>query len=554
MDIQRLVLSIALVLVLLLLWQAWQQDYGTPPQRAERQEPTAVSTAPAATSEPAADVPPAPTAATTQGSPAVGATAQPAGRVVHVRTDVLDVQIDPRGGVVRQADLPEYPVSTELPQDPFRLLYETPAILYIAQSGLLGAKGAPDHNAQLTPEAWDYTLPAGDDELQVRLRWQGADGVAVVKTFTFHRGAYLVDVDYDLDNGSPRPWSVRMYAQLQRTEAQKSRQTQFIYTYTGGAISTPEERYDKITFSEMADKPLKRDAKGGWVAMVQHYFISAWIPSQAATNHYYTRVVDGPHYIIGLMTPTIRLEAGSHGHLGSRLFMGPKLQDRLAKIAPALDLTADYGPLWFIAQPLFQGLKLIHHLVGNWGWAIIILTILIKLAFYKLSATSYRSMAKMRRVQPRMAALKERYGGDRQKMNQALMELYKKEKINPLGGCLPVVVQIPVFISLYWVLLETVQLRQAPFMFWINDLSIKDPYFVLPILMGITMLVQTKLNPTPMDPMQAKVMMLMPLFFTVFFAFFPSGLVLYWIVNNLLSISQQWYITHKIVDSPEAPA
>ena len=317
-------------------------------------------------------------------------------------------------------------------------------------------------------------------------------------------------------------------------------------TNANAAVSSPDKRYEKIPFDDMAQQDISRDVPGGWAAMIQHYFISAWIPPRDATNHFYTKALPGERYLVGLAGPTREVAPGSVADLGLELYMGPKNQDRLAQIADGLDLTVDYGWLWFIAQPLFWLLKWLHKLVGNWGWAIVLVTVLIKLAFYHLSATSYRSMANMRRMAPRLQSLKERYGDDKQRLNQAMMELYKKEKINPLGGCLPILVQIPVFIALYWVLLESVEMRQAPFILWIEDLSIKDPYFVLPLIMGVSMYIQQKLNPAPPDPMQAKIMMSLPFVFTIFFAFFPSGLVLYWVVNNILSISQQWYITRKI--------
>ena len=316
--------------------------------------------------------------------------------------------------------------------------------------------------------------------------------------------------------------------------------------YTGGAISSPEKRYEKITFDAMTEQPLSRDVQGGWVAMIQHYFVSAWVPGQQESNHLYTKALPDERFIIGLVEPTVQVPPGATGTLDAELYMGPKDQTRLEQIATGLDLTVDYGWLWFIAQPLFWLLKWFHHLVGNWGVAIILVTLLIKLAFYKLSATSYRSMANMRRMAPKMQDLKQRYAGDREKLNHAMMELYKKEKINPLGGCLPIVVQIPVFIALYWMLLESVELRQAPFFLWIHDLSVMDPYYVLPLLMGVSMFIQQRLNPAPPDPIQAKVMMALPFVFTVFFAFFPAGLVLYWFVNNLISIAQQWFITRRI--------
>ncbi len=327
-----------------------------------------------------------------------------------------------------------------------------------------------------------------------------------------------------------------------------------VITYTGAVISTPEQRYEKISFDDIAKKELNQPVKDGWVAMIQHYFLGAWVPNPGETNDFYTRVVGGNRYMVGMRGAAQAVPAGATGDFRTRLYVGPKLQGVLADIAPNLQLTVDYGMLTIIAEPLFWLLKWIHNIVGNWGWSIIILTLLIKLAFYKLSETSYRSMANMRRLAPELTRLKELYGDDKQKMNEAMMGLYKKEKVNPLGGCLPILVQIPVFIALYWVLVESVQLRQAPFMFWIKDMSIPDPFYVLPLVMGVTMFVQQKLSPAPPDPIQAKVMMALPIVFTFMFLWFPSGLVLYWVVNNMLSIAQQWVITKRVESGADAAA
>jgi YidC/Oxa1 family membrane protein insertase len=384
-----------------------------------------------------------------------------------------------------------------------------------------------------------------EDELTVDLYWSH-DGIHVTKRFIFRRGSYQVEVQHLVQNRSGSSWSGREYRQLLRSPIGEDGTSRFLYTYTGGAIYSPEEKYEKISFDDMEEKKLSLDVSSGWVAMLQHYFIGAWVPTPAEKNHFYSNVLSGERYQIGAYSPLVNVASGSNHQFSSSLVVGPKLQDRLREIAPGLDLTVDYGWLTILAQPIFWLLNKLHSLIGNWGWAIIALTILIKLAFYRLSASSYRSMAHMRKMTPRMQALKERYGDDKQQLNQAMMDLYKKEKINPLGGCLPIVVQIPVFIALYWVLMEAVELRQAPFIFWINDLSIKDPFYVLPLIMGVSMFIQQKLNPAPPDPMQAKIMMSLPFVFTVFFAFFPAGLVLYWVTNNILSIAQQWYITRQI--------
>ena len=385
------------------------------------------------------------------------------------------------------------------------------------------------------------------DTLSVELVWQSPRGVKVTKRFSFTRGTYLINVEHRIENGSDENWAGREYRQLMRgVPGEGGVDSQFIYTYTGGAIYTPTEKYEKISFEEMEKNKLSLEVKGGWVGMLQHYFLGAWVPPAEETDHFYSNVLPGQRYVLGAYTPSVSLEPGASHTFSTRFVAGPKLQDELEAIAPGLDLTVDYGWLTVLAKPIFWLLKSIHGVVLNWGWAIIILTLIIKLVFFKLSETSYKSMANMRKMTPRIQALKDRYGDDKQRLNQAMMEMYKKEKINPLGGCLPILVQIPVFIALYWVLLESVELRQAPWILWLKDLSIKDPYYVLPVIMGISMFVQQKLNPAPPDPMQAKIMMSLPFVFTVFFAFFPSGLVLYWVTNNILSIAQQWYITRQI--------
>jgi YidC/Oxa1 family membrane protein insertase len=423
-------------------------------------------------------------------------------------------------------------------------MQENESNTFIAQSGLLSSQEAPDHHAVYGAEQGEYRLAGNANELKVRLNWTGSAGVTVTKVYTFTRGSYVVGVEYQINNASAADWQGRAYHQLQRSR--QERESALIYTYTGGVLYSAESKYEKISFDDMDKEVLSRDTKGGWAAMIQHYFVGAWLPDASQLNHYYSKALDKKNYVIGMVTPEFAVPAGKSMNINGRLYVGPKEQDVLKDIAPGLELTVDYGWLTFLAKPLFWLLKHIEMLVHNWGWAIILLTLLIKLAFYKLSETSYKSMANMRKVAPKLTALRERYGDDRQRMSQAMMELYKKEKINPLGGCLPILVQIPVFIALYWVLLESVEMRQADFMLWLNDLSSKDPYYVLPLIMGATMFIQQKLNPPPPDPIQAKVMMALPFIFTLFFAFFPAGLVLYWVANNFLSISQQWYITRKI--------
>ena len=549
MDNLRLLLFFTLAFILLLLWQAWEKDYGQPPEQ------TVSAEAPAGTPTPAAEVPGTPAKQTAPAGVQPVPSAAPVKAAsggsprIEVVTDLYTLQIDTRGGNVVDLLLNQYPVSLEEKEKKFQLLRPEPPNLFISQSGLIGSdKGdAPTHESRYRAKQTSYRMQEGKDRLVVELEWSNEAGVQVTKRFTFRRGTYLVTVSHEVKNGSGAAWSGREYRQLLRGKPSKREgDAKFIYTYTGGAIYSPEEKYEKIDFDDMEETPLSRDVKGGWIAMLQHYFLGAWIPPADETDHFYSNVLPGERYVLGAYTPAVTVPAGGSHTFSSGFLAGPKLQDELEKIAPGLELTVDYGWLTVIAKPIFWLMKQIHNVVGNWGWSIILLTLIIKLAFFKLSETSYRSMANMRKMTPRIQALKDRYGDDKQRLNQAMMELYKKEKINPLGGCLPILVQIPVFIALYWVLLEAVELRQAPFIFWIQDLSIKDPYFVLPVIMGVSMFIQQKLNPAPPDPMQAKLMMALPFVFTIFFAFFPAGLVLYWVTNNILSISQQWYITRQI--------
>jgi len=560
MDNVRVFLFLGLAMVIMLMYQAWEQDYGQPPVAQTTQATQSVPTAPSAVpgvpsvaGVPAGDVPSTAGSTNAELPPASPISAiqrtLASAQAVHVVTDVFDVEVNTRGGDIRRAYLRAYPVDVKHPDEPFRLMGDSGDLLYVAQSGLLpGADGGdlPNHHADYLVESSEYRLAEGQDSLQVSLFWEDGKGLSVEKRFTFYRASYLIDIEYVVNNGSDAPRTIRQYRQLQRTEPETGGITTGSNSYTGGVIFNREDKYEKVKFGDMADEPLSLDFDHGWAAMLQHYFVSAWIPQPDEVNHYYSKAVQGGRYILGLISPERAVAAGSSALFGTKIYIGPKDQYAMEAIAEGLELTVDYGILTVIAQPIYWLLEKIHSFVSNWGWSIILLTMVIKLAFYKLSEASYKSMANMRRMQPRITALKERFGDDKQRMQQAMMEMYKKEKINPLGGCLPILVQIPVFISLYWVLLESVELRQAPFIFWLNDLSKNDPYFVLPILMGISMFAQQKLNPTPPDPMQAKIMMALPLVFTFFFLFFPSGLVLYWLVNNLLSITQQYIITKRI--------
>lgn len=563
MDNIRLILILALAGVLFMIYSAWIEDYGPTsrplPVPADRQAQSGgapVSGASAPDMAAPADVPTVdalPSSTRLNGADATLAAITP----IRVETDVMIVEISRQGGTIENVWLKDYAVTAEQPENKFQLLKAQPPNLFIAQSGLQGQpqEQFPTHQALFTAPADAYTLAETQDELLVELRWRHAAGVEVTKSYRFQRGRYLIEARQEILNGSDQVITTRAYQQLQRTELNDPNKTKFVATYTGGVYYGPEVKYRKESFDDMAKHPLDERITGGWIAMIQHYFMAAWIPPEALPQTFYTKVIDQatgePRYIIGQYSDFIQLMPGASHGFSDQLFIGPKLADRLAEIAPGLQLAIDYGWLTILAEPIHWLLSLIHALVGNWGWAIILLTILIKLAFYKLSETSYKSMAHMRKLTPRMKALKDRYGDDKERLNQAMMELYKKEKINPLGGCLPILVQIPVFIALYWVLLESVELRHAPFILWLDNLTSPDPYYVLPLIMGVSMFVQQKLNPPPPDPMQEKIMMSLPVVFTVFFAFFPSGLVLYWTVNNLLSIAQQWYITRNIEQSEQ---
>lgn len=541
MDTLRFVLILSLAMVSFMLWEAWQRDYGAPAHAAARP----------------GDEVPAPPAATDSGVPALPSNsggpasgfdaprpAETERELITVETDVLRLKID-SGGAIVFAELLNYPVSLEEGANPVVLLDQSTSLFHVMQSGLIGTD-APSHEHQFSSPRKAYSLGENESVLKVPLSWVSEQGVVVSKVFELERGAYRIRLRHQVENRSGANWEGRQYAQIKRDDPSRAGRM-LLYTYTGAVLSGPEKRYDKISFDDMRDGPTKADIANGWAAMIQHYFLTAIIPSdQQATYHYYTQDFANGLYSIGHISPALRLAPGGQGELVGEVYVGPKLQADLAQLAEGLDLTVDYGWLWFLAKPLFWCLERLHGLTGNWGWSIILVTILLKLLFYHLSAAGYRSMANMRRVQPRLMALRDRYKEDRARLNQAMMQIYKEEKINPFGGCFPILIQIPVFIALYWVLLESVELRQADFILWLNDLSVKDPYFVLPVIMGVTMYIQQKLNPAPMDPLQEKVFKLLPLIFTVFFAFFPSGLVLYWVTNNILSIAQQWLIMKNL--------
>ena len=552
MDIKRTILIVALAVVSYVMVLKWNQDYGQaalPTQNVAASSTTAPAlpdTASGNNASNSADVPTANGETSTVTETPVAASKD----LIHIKTDVLDIAIDPQGGDIAQLRLPLYPRRQDHPDVPFQLFDNGNERTYLAQSGLTGVDG-PDARAAGRPvfstDKKTYELAPGQDQLVVDLKFS-ENGINYIKRFTLKRGLYDVQVSYLIDNESAKPWNGNLFAQLKRDNSSdpSSSTATGTATYLGAALWTSSEPYKKVSMKDIDKGQLKETVQGGWVAWLQHYFVTAWIPQKGDSNVVQTRKDSQGNYIIGFTGPTLTVEPGKTAETSATLYAGPKSQGVLKELSPGLELTVDYGILWFIAQPIFWLLQHIHSLVGNWGWSIIFLTMLIKGIFFPLSAASYKSMARMRAVAPKLAALKEQFGDDRQKMSQAMMELYKKEKINPLGGCLPILVQMPVFLSLYWVLLESVEMRQAPFMLWITDLSIKDPFFILPIIMGATMFIQQRLNPTPPDPMQAKVMKLMPIIFTFFFLWFPAGLVLYWVVNNCLSIAQQWYITRKV--------
>jgi len=552
MENQRLFIFIALVFLGMMMYSEWERDHApktTGPQTSTTERRTSSPTVPSPVAENDSTVPSAVPAAKPEGATISGTENKlKRDKRIHVRTDFLDVELDTVGGDIRQVKLVKFPVDADTPDQSFEIMTDTGSRLFVAQSGFSMVKGnGPTHKAKYTTEKMDYKLTEGKNELKVDLFWTNQSGVKVTRTYTFKRSSYIIDMAITVENNSKEAWQGSFYKQMQRTHFAEDNKSMFVMqTYMGGVIYTPEELYEKISFSDMQEKNLGRvNIKGGWIAMMQHYFLGAWIPNADEVNNIYSKYVNYRYYL-GMISAVENIDSGKNKTFTGRYYVGPKDQNSLSTISPGLELTVDYGFLTVLAKPLFWLLNTLHSVFGNWGWAIIFLTVIIKLAFFKLSEKSYRSMANMRKLQPRMKALKERHGDDRQKMNQALMELYKKEKINPLGGCLPILVQIPVFIALYWVLMEAVELRQAPFMLWITDLSAQDPYYVLPILMGISMFLQQKLNPAPLDPMQAKVMMFLPLVFTIFFLFFPAGLVLYWVVNNTLSIAQQYVITKRI--------
>ena len=533
MDTKRLILFVIFSFSILMLWDAWQREHAplvNPQADTTTQQQAANGTVPQAAKQ--AEMP--------QES---GFHLQKAQRI-HARTDIFQADIDTMGGDLRHLKLLKHRDSIQADKNFILMDDSAPPAVYVAQTGLIGAD-LPAHKSIFTSAANDYKMQDGNNQLEVKLNWKNDNGLQVEKLYTFHRGSYVVDVTYQIHNATTSAITPSVYYQIVH-DIDSNQASRMMPTFTGGAYFTEADKYKKLSFSDMGKTNLTKTAKDGWIGLVQHYFVGAWIPKEGLPREYYTKALSDNIYSIGAVSPLGTIAAGASQDITARLYAGPEEQTNLKQVAPGLEYTVDYGWLTIIATPLFWVLSAIEKVVHNWGVAIIILTILLKLMFYPLSAASYRSMAHMREVAPRLQRLKEQYGDDKQKLQQAMMEIYKTERINPMGGCLPILVQIPVFISLYWMLLGTVEMRHAPFALWIHDLSAPDPFYVLPILMAITMIIQTRLNPTPPDPIQAKVMMVMPVVFSVFFFFFPAGLVLYWLVNNVLSIAQQWNINRTI--------
>jgi len=552
MDVRRSILFVGLAIVSYMLILAWNEDYG---------QQSTIETAQVSTVEPSfesnivvkktnEDDFSVPEDTNSDSFVKEASEHQRTTQFIQITTDLLDIKIDLSGGNIISTSMFEYD-STLGSDSPLALLQKNQYMHYIVESGLFGKNGLDSAKNGPSPvyssNQESYKLEDGQNQLAVDLNVETDTGVSIIKRYQFNRDDYLIKVSYIIKNESTDAWEANFSGKIVRDQSgDPSEQSSMgMQSFLGMALSSSDKPYEKYDFDNMLEDPINTQIKGGWVAFIQHYFLSAWIPNTDITHTYQSRVKNGL-YLMGFISPATIVEAGQQTEISAKLYLGPKIIEKLEIAAPNLDLTVDFGWLFFIATPLFLLMDFLYGIVQNWGLAIILVTVVVKALFFKLSAASYRSMANMRRVAPKLKSMKEQYGDDRQKMSQAMMALYKKEKINPLGGCLPILVQMPVFIALYWVLLESVQLRHAPFMFWITDLSVKDAYFVLPILMGISMFIQMQLNPAPPDPMQAKVMKIMPVMMTVFFLWFPAGLVLYWLVNNVLSITQQWIITRQI--------
>lgn len=559
MDIKKLLLYFAVAMLGSLIWMNWQQDFGPKKQQQTQQQVSNTGVPEMGPPETTASsgsegfAPPtyqndqrhAAAADASSAKPKENQTAMPSpSNVVTIKTDVLSLAINKAGGNIIDAKLLNYAKSVKEKNQPVEILSANPEQLYDVQSGVTGIK---DFSLNYKSAQNAYVLPTGEKSMQVILTATTAQGMQVSKTYTFTQGSYTIEEKIDLTNKSGKTWNGSFFSQITRKNIVGSSKL-YSRSYNGAAISSHDNLYQKVTFKDLSKQPLSTNIEGGWVAMQQPYFLTAWVPQTHAENHFYSQMYgtgekgEGNVFVVGYVSPAVNLASGQSKASSSSLYVGPELASQLSTLAPGLDLTIDYGWFWFLSKPIFYVMSAIHHVVGNWGWSIVLVTLLIKLIFYPLSAKSYKSMAKMRDIAPRLQALRERYKDDRQELAKATMEFYKREKVSPAGGCLPMLVQIPVFIALYWVLIESVQLRQAPFIFWIQDLSIKDPLYVLPVLMAASMFIQQKLSPPPPDPTQAKMMMLLPVVFLFVFSSFPAGLVLYWLTNNVLSLIQQWYV------------
>jgi YidC/Oxa1 family membrane protein insertase len=552
----RAIWWIALIFTIFMLWTEWTAFVNrktAPDQPATTISSSTTEGAPTV----AGDVPVAKSNVQAEASSIPTVAAIPSAKRISVKTDVLNIEIDTKGADLRLLTLADYAVSLE-DSAPFTLMSDKAPYMFIAQSGFSGQAGfAPTHHDLFSTDNDHYRLAEGANELRVPFVWE-KEGIRIIKTYVFTRGSHIITIESTVHNTSTTSWQASPYQQLVRNSYDPS-SSFWLPTYTGGALYDPINKFDKIDFSDMDKQVISRDTNNGWLAMMQHYFLAAIVPNKEETVHYYSKTIDSDRHALGLVAQAMTVAAGAQASTQVQLYAGPKLQGQLEVLAPGLELTVDYGVLAFMAQPMFWLLETLNSLVEpvsglwSWGWAIILVTILLKAAFYKLSEAGYKSMANLRKLTPRLQHLKDNYSHDKMLFQQKMMELYKTEKINPLGGCLPILIQIPVFLALYWVLLEAVELRMTPFL-WLNDLSHYDPFFILPILMGVTMVVQQKLNPPPTDPMQEKIMKFLPYLMTVFFLFIPSGLVLYWVVNNTLSIAQQWYITRQIEAQEKPPA
>ncbi len=550
MNSTRLFLWLTLFMMMWFTYRAWLTDYPpvapvTPAEQLETGDPVLPPSLPDIEAAAASETLPA------VGDPATAPAPVEAprpGRLISVRTDVLDLLIDTQGGDIVRADIPGYPVDKDNPEISVRLLDYAPESRWVFQTGLRDIAGGnePNHLATFTAANDSYVLADGADELMVTLDWAGDGNLRARKVYTFRRGRYSIDLDLVVENQTAELWNGAPYAQLFRRHVPVDRSYTSVdsYSFTGPVLYDGDE-YEKLDVEDLIAEPIVQSLAGGWLASIQHHFLAAVVPPPEDEIRYSAQT-RGSDYQLTALAPVMAVAPGESVTYPVDLFVGPKLQDQLADTGNELELTVDYGVLTILAQPLFWLLAWVHRYVNNWGWSIIIVTLIIKLAFYKLTATSGRSMAKMRKLQPRMKALQERYKDDKQALSQHMMELYKREKVNPAAGCLPILIQMPFFFAFYWVLIESVEIRQAPFALWITDLSSRDPYFILPILMGGAMLLQTRLNPAPPDPVQARVMQIMPIAFTALFAFFPAGLVLYWLTNTALSILQQWRINKVI--------